>query len=167
MRRLLLLSMLLSINCLAQQATEKHYGAGVRFNRYDVFTQISRFYTLQKIEHECGAGVGTVRTFFQQRIYPEIFYRLNYRLLSRKNWAFGPNVAWIGSTLEINAKTHARHYFQEALFGVWLEGGNNLKVRLQLESGLQIESLNQIPQNKYQHHKNLGYSAQISFRYAF
>lgn len=166
MRILLLLTLLFTSGLKAQNDFERRHVAGLRFNRYDLFTQYSMQYQKANTAHEVGAGLGTIRSVFQQRLYPEVFYRFQYAFQQRSSFAWGSDAAFFSSTLEVNRQSHARHYFQEAMLGLWAEGGKRLKVRLHVESGLHVESLYSKLKQNYVHHKNLGYSGQISFSYA-
>ena len=156
-----------SLFAQGQEIKNSSYSLAVRMNRNDFFVQMSRIEKHHLWQHELGFGYGINRTFFQSRFYPEIFYRAAYKILGNDKWALGPQASIYSSTFEINRNSHSRLYVQEALIGLWLEFGGKIKMRVQIDSGIQMESFRSMKTQKVLNSTTLGYNGQIGFIYAF
>lgn len=124
LRRLIFSLMLFSCSGYAQT---REFGAryGIEYTPTDYFLQVSCLASSGKFQKNPFLGLGINRTFFQQRIYPEIGYQLAYianqqqiRILpyaqislTRLKITDDNAHYWLNNELGIRLESHKKHDF--------------------------------------------------------
>lgn len=150
----------------AQELEQEHHLA-IRMNRLDLFIQYGKAYVHHKHTQEVGFGFGLNRTVFQQRMFPEIYYRYTFSVLKTEEWNLGLGAGFYASAYELNKKTHAWSSYQELVLGLAVSYGRRFKVRVQLDWGLMLENQEHGPVSAKSHHLGRAYNRQIGFAYVF
>jgi hypothetical protein len=132
------------------------------FQKFDNFSSVNWFLNLNKISLASSVGVGVNRTFYQNRIFPQVQLGLGYRLYSRTKFSVSPEI----SVLLSSFSSSERHYFSSFHVGYFMQYGSKWVFVHRLNAGL----LNEKFINSFDHltsANTIGWQFTLGIGYAF
>jgi hypothetical protein len=133
----------------------------------DFFSGVRLGKQIGDVEFGMTGEFGINRTFFQSRLYPRISIGVNYFLLDREKFRFGPAVSYSYSMLQVNKSAGSWHKWNEIYGGYTLSVGDKWRFSHSLMAGWMNERYrSQISQKMYGTN-TLGFYLKFGLEYAW
>jgi len=168
MKSLFLSVFLAFATTVAAQDTVIHSnGFQLAYHPYDFFLGAHFSGEKNRKEHLAFFQVGMTRTFFQQRIYPQLGYQFGYHLLDRRFLRAGVLVRPVVSFLNFNRNSkHGISFYEEAFLGGFVGLGTRFRFRLSAGFGPCIEQKWSEPRSEFVSWFSWNYFGELSWSYA-
>ncbi|ASS48989.1 MAG: hypothetical protein A3D31_05355 [Candidatus Fluviicola riflensis] len=151
----------------AQDSTIYRVGIQTIYHPYDLFSGFQAEREKGAHQHQIGLSVGVVTTFFQQRLYPQIYYQYGFHLVKKRWLQTGPLMRISAATLHFNKQSsHGWLYQEEAFLGAYVGTGNRSRFGLSAGIGPAVEQNWSSSREKFVHSISWNTFVEISWSYA-
>jgi len=158
----------MTVNVSAQHSLVHSKGFQLSYHPYDLFAGAQYAARRNRVEHLALLQVGLIRTFFQQRIYPQAGYQLGYHLIDGKKLQAGLLLRPVISFLRVNkAARHGTSFYEEAFLGGFIGVGSRCRLRFSGGFGPCIEQKWSQPEARFTSWFSWNYFGEISWSHAF
>lgn len=151
----------------AQDSAVYHVGVQFTYHLSDFFTGLQAEREKGAHQHQVAINVGVNTTFFQQRLYPQIYYQYAFHLVKKRWIQTGPLARLSLSTLHFNKQSsHGWSFQEEAYLGAYVGTGNRSRFRLSVGIGPAVEQNWSSVKQKMNHYISWNSFVEISWSYA-
>ena len=168
---LLLFMFLVKFSSLAQNLAsndlKKQVGLAFGMSRLDFFSGCYFSKEFRNVQPFTSAEFGVNRSIFQKRIFPRLSVGLNYFVVSRKNFQFGPYISHSYSFLKINANSTHFHHWNELYFGTRTEVGDKWRFTNSIATGWMNERFYSQTTKRVTGVNSIGFFANIGLSYVW
>jgi hypothetical protein len=169
MKSRLLIFLLLSVNnfTVAQDSVVQRIGAQLQYHPYDYFIGARYEREKKRLHHTALLSCGVTRTFFQQRLYPQLGYQFAFDLYDVRRLQTGLLVRVAGTLSHVNKQSdHGFIYSEEALLGCYVGTGRRNRFSLSAGIGPMVEQAWSETRAGFAHYFTWSYFGEISWTHA-
>ncbi len=167
----LLLIFLVTFSYFAQSHStndsKKQVGLAFGMSRLDFFSGCYFSKEFRNVQPFASAEFGVNRSIFQKRIFPRLSVGVNYFVVSRKKFDFGPYISHSYSLLKINANSTHFHRWNELYFGIRTEVGDKWRFTNSIATGWMNERFYSQTTKRVTGVNSLGFFANIGLSYVW
>jgi len=110
---------------------------------------------------------GINRSFFQNRLFPRVTFGSAYKLVTKKNFYFGPMLSYSHSILKVNKQSNHLHSWNELYVGTRMEYGIRWRFVFAMAAGWQNERYFDTYLNRKTGANALGFNVNLGLAYAW
>lgn len=136
-------------------------------NRLDFQSGITYGYSWGRIQAIASIEIGINRSVFQRRIFPRFTVGGVYKLVSKNNFCFGPQLTYSHSLLKLNKMTTHLNSWNELYLGARMELGVKWRFIYAMAAGWQNERYFDTYLNRKSGVNSIGFNVNIGLAYAW
>lgn len=153
--------------CFAQEKKHSVISLNLGMNRLDFQSGIAYGYCWDRLQVISSLEVGTNRSIFQRRIFPRLTIGGAYKLISKYNFCFGPQLTFSHSMLKLNKVSTHLNTWNEIYLGTRMELGTKWRFIYSMAAGWQNERYFNTYLNRKSSVNSLGFNVNVGLAYAW